>query len=75
MLRDNGHLQTIGRLIEDMEIQLRGDLDTLYVQKTKEVVNSIRHLYQTHRQGESHIKSLKDAVSKHGDQRLVDSET
>jgi len=74
-LRETGHLPVIGRMIEDMEIQLRGDLDVLYIQKTKEVVNSIRLLYQAHRQGASHIASLKDAVHNHGDQRVIDSES
>jgi hypothetical protein len=64
----------IGRMIEDMEIQLRGDLDALYIQKTKEIVHSIRTVAVGPRQGEAHIKTLTDAVHKHGAQRKVDSE-
>ena len=37
-----GHVANIGRMIEDMEISLRGDLDALYVQRTWEIVNSVR---------------------------------
>lgn len=32
----------MGRLIEDTEIQLRGDLDALYLQRTREIVHAIR---------------------------------
>jgi hypothetical protein len=31
-------------MIEDMEISLRGDLDALYVQRTREIVNSVRKM-------------------------------
>ena len=36
------HLAHMGRLIEDTEIQLRGDLDALYLQRTREVVHALR---------------------------------
>ena len=36
------HLAHMGRLIEDTEIQLRGDLDALYLQRTREVVHAVR---------------------------------
>lgn len=32
----------MGRMIEDMEIQQRGDLDALYLQRTREVVHAMR---------------------------------
>ena len=38
----DSHVANIGRMIEDMEISLRGDLDALYVQRTREIVNSVR---------------------------------
>ena len=37
-----GHVANMGRMIEDMEISLRGDLDALYVQRTREIVKSVR---------------------------------
>lgn len=37
-----GHVANMGRMIEDMEISLRRDLDALYVQRTREIVNSVR---------------------------------
>lgn len=36
------HIANIGRMIEDVEIQLRTNLDVLYIQKTREVIDSIR---------------------------------
>eukprot|EP00514_Thraustochytrium_sp_LLF1b_P003721 CAMPEP_0184519152 /NCGR_PEP_ID=MMETSP0198_2-20121128/6472_1 /TAXON_ID=1112570 /ORGANISM="Thraustochytrium sp., Strain LLF1b" /LENGTH=274 /DNA_ID=CAMNT_0026909645 /DNA_START=310 /DNA_END=1134 /DNA_ORIENTATION=+ len=36
------HVITIGQMIEDMELDLRKQLDTLYIQKTREVISSIR---------------------------------
>jgi capping protein beta len=72
--KEHTHMSNIGRLIEDMEISLRSDLDALYIQKTNEVINSIRSLSQAPRQDDSHIKSLIGAVSKHGVARKIDSE-
>jgi len=37
-----GHLPTMGAMIEDAEIQLRGQVEGIYMQKTKEIVNGIR---------------------------------
>lgn len=72
--KDGSHLANIGRMIEDMEIQLRSDLDALYIQKTNEIINSIRSFAQGPRQDDSHIKSLIGAVSKHRDTRKTDSD-
>lgn len=72
--RDSTHLSNIGRMIEDMEIQLRGDLDALYIQKTKEIVCSIRSMSSGPRQGDAHTRSLIDAVSRHRDTRKQDTE-
>ncbi len=36
------HISNIGQIIEDSEIELRSNLDVLYIQKTKEVLNRIR---------------------------------
>ena len=38
------HFSNIGRLIEDMETDMRSNLNELYIQKTREVVNSLRTL-------------------------------
>lgn len=36
------HISNIGKMIEDVEIELRTNLDSLYIQKTKEIFDSIR---------------------------------
>jgi capping protein beta len=36
------HIINIGKIIEDVEIELRSNMDVLYIQKTKEVIDSIR---------------------------------
>jgi len=40
--RNNTHIANIGRVVEDMEIKMRGLLDTIYFGKTKDVVNNLR---------------------------------
>mmetsp|Transcript_23551 Transcript_23551/g.37511 ORF Transcript_23551/g.37511 Transcript_23551/m.37511 type:complete len:280 (+) Transcript_23551:112-951(+) len=39
---EDEHVITIGSMIEEMEIDVRNQMDGLYIQKTREVVNSIR---------------------------------
>ena len=39
---DTDHIANIGRMIEDVEIELRNSLDVLYIQKTREVIDSLR---------------------------------
>lgn len=39
---ENDHVINLGKMIETMEIDVRNQLDQLYIQKTREVVNSIR---------------------------------
>jgi len=40
--KNNTHIANIGRLVEDMEINLRGLLDIIYFGKTKDVLNMLR---------------------------------
>jgi capping protein beta len=39
---DDDHIVNMGRLIEDIEIAIRGEIEGVYIQKTREVVNNIR---------------------------------
>jgi len=39
---DDNHVINIGMIIEEMEIDVRNQLDGIYIQKTREVVNSLR---------------------------------
>lgn len=38
----NKHLENIGRMIEEMEHFLRFNMDSLYIQKTNEILNNVR---------------------------------
>ena len=58
------HLANIGRMIEDMECELRSQLNELYILKTKEIVSHIhRSSFDPIEQQSFLINSLKDAVS------------
>ena len=39
---DEFHIANIGRLIEENETQLRTDMDSIYINKTKQIVNTGR---------------------------------
>ena len=39
---DDDHVINIGRIIEDIEISLRGEIEGVYIQKTREITNNIR---------------------------------
>jgi hypothetical protein len=39
---EDDHVINIGKAIEAMEMDIRNQLDTLYIQKTREIVNKIR---------------------------------
>lgn len=69
------HLMNIGTMIEDMETDIRTYLDSLYIQKTREVVSSIRKLHQGPTQGGNFTMNLNAAVLKHGANRKIDSES
>ena len=38
----NTHIVNMGKMVEEMEINLRTSLDELYIQRTQKIVNSIR---------------------------------
>ena len=76
MSAERGHIATMGGMIEDMEIDIRSNMDALYIQKTREVVNGIRKLQPFDRSGgQSFVDSLNAAVKSHGAARKVDSES
>jgi capping protein beta len=39
---DNGHISNIGKMIEEMETNIRGRLDELYIKKTQQIINGMR---------------------------------
>lgn len=72
---DHTHVANIGSMIEDMETDIRTYLDSLYIQKTREIVSSIRKLYLAGpQQAQPFTMNLNAAVLKHGANRKIDSE-
>ena len=41
-LNDSTHIANIGRMVEEMENQIRNSLNTIYFDKTKSILNSLR---------------------------------
>mmetsp|Transcript_11779 Transcript_11779/g.14659 ORF Transcript_11779/g.14659 Transcript_11779/m.14659 type:complete len:297 (-) Transcript_11779:184-1074(-) len=59
------HVANIGKMIEDMEIEMRSSMDSLYIQKTKEVVASTRKGDDRKgvvTQGQMHTNMLNQAI-------------
>eukprot|EP01039_Chlorochromonas_danica_P003594 gene3594-3935_t len=68
------HFHNIGRLIEDMETDMRSNLNEIYIMKTREIVNSIRTLRTGPVMDAAHVATLNAAVMGHGKTRKNDSE-
>ncbi len=68
-------MTNIGRMIEDMETDMRSNLNELYIQKTREIVNTVRNVNDGPAVTANHIASLNAAVIGHGQTRKVDSES
>ena len=68
---DKTHLANIGRMIEDQESEMRNNLNELYIQKTREIVNSVRNPYSPPHQTNVFTQSLNAAVLQHGKGRKV----
>jgi len=68
------HISNLGRMIEDMESEMRSNLYELYILKTREVVNSLRTLNKGPAQTVAHIANLSAAVMGYGKTRKTDSE-
>lgn len=61
-------------MIEEMETEMRSNLNELYILKTREIVNSIRSNSDGPMQSANHIANLNAAVMGHGMTRKMDSE-
>eukprot|EP00903_Cladosiphon_okamuranus_P015631 g14434.t1 len=68
---DSDHLQNLGMMIEAMENTMRSDMDGLYVQKTRQIVSSVRSTRGASAMGlqSPFAAQLKGAVGKHGANR------
>ncbi|KAL7541410.1 hypothetical protein ACHAXR_010907 [Thalassiosira sp. AJA248-18] len=60
---ESSHIINIGKFIEDMESEMRSEMDSLYIQKTKTAVETIRKECPGEKsQGQEHTKVLNEAV-------------
>jgi capping protein beta len=60
------HLANIGRMIEDMEFDMRSNLNELYVMKTREIIHSLHRVSDGPVQQSAFIASLNAAVISKG---------
>jgi len=60
------HISNIGRMIEDMETDMRSNLNELYILKTREVMNYLRSTADGPKNNAAHISKLNSAVMGHG---------
>ncbi len=69
------HIANIGRMIEDMENDMRSNLNELYILKTREVIHSLLQLQSGPSFTANHAANLNAAVLGHGKTRTIDSES
>jgi capping protein beta len=60
------HVSNMGRMIEDMEIDMRSSMDGLYIAKTREVINGLRKLQHGPIKGNTFLGELTGAILQHG---------
>lgn len=58
----SSHIINIGKFIEDVESEMRSEMDSLYVRKTKNVVEMMRKAAPVATQGAEHTRVLNEAV-------------
>ncbi|CEG43124.1 f-actin-capping protein subunit beta-like [Plasmopara halstedii] len=63
------HVSNMGRMVEDMEIDMRSSLDGLYISKTREVINGMRKLQQGPAMANPFVNELTGAVLNHGQKK------
>ena len=56
------HIANIGRMIEDIESDMRNHLNELYILKTRHIINSIRAFGFEVRQSSDHVDHLTQAI-------------
>ena len=73
--KDQPHIANLGRMLEELELKIRQTIETIYIQKTKEVINGMRVVSkQAQQKWEQLTKSLNEAVGQHSKGRKVDSD-
>lgn len=69
------HIANMGGMVEGMELRIRNAIEGIYIQKTREVINGMRHpTGQRDAVWANVAKSLTAAVMNHGAKRVKDSE-
>jgi hypothetical protein len=56
------HIANIGRMIEEMETDMRSNLNELYILKTRHIVNSIRSFGYEVKQSAAHVNHLNQTI-------------
>eukprot|EP01041_Mallomonas_annulata_P001265 gene1265-2446_t len=56
------HVANIGRMIEDMESDMRNHLNELYIGKTRHIINSIRSFGNEVKQSAAHVNHLNQTI-------------
>ena len=63
LTEEKSHIVNIGRFVEDVESEMRSELDNVYIQQTKNVVKMVRKESSSGpTQGQQHTKVLNEAV-------------
>ena len=59
------HLAKIGALIETNETEIRGDMDSIYINKTKQIINTgrLREEYMTREEKENFQNELASKMN------------
>lgn len=73
--KDHSHVANMGKMLEDMELSIRNSIESIYIQKTREVINGMRLVDGAKAQQWAMLtKSLQDAVHARGTTRNQDSD-
>jgi len=66
----NTQIMNMGKMLEEMELRIRNNIEGIYIQKTREVINSMRSTAGTREnQWAAITQSLNDAVTSHAAKR------
>ena len=72
---DHPHIMHMGKMIEEMELKIRNQIEAVYIQKTREVINGMRMVNAARdAQWQQITQSLNEAVLKHGASRKKDTQ-
>jgi len=67
---ENPHVSNMGKMLEDMELRIRNTIESIYIQKTREVINGMRSASGKRDQEWGNIaQSLNQAVFHHAQKK------